>query len=133
VRESVYFLTGKSMKKLAFIFTIIVVISCRQGDVVEKPDNLLEEDKMVNILYDMSVLQAMRSQSNSTLDSNGIDPKVYIFKKYNVDSTTFVQNHRYYASRLDQYEKIQNKVKEKLEAEKSKEIPAGKKILPAKK
>ena len=117
-------MTGKIMKKLALLLAVILLFSCRQGDVVDKPDNLIDDDKMADVLYDLALLQSMRSQTNTVLEENNIDPKLYVFRKYNIDSLTFVQSHRYYASRLEEYEKIQKKVKEKLLASKEKISPA---------
>lgn len=114
------------MKKLALLFILIIASACRQGDVVEEPERLMSEDDMVNALYDIAVLQAMRSQGINSLRENKVDPKAYIYKKYNVDSLTFSQNHRYYASRLEQYEQMQKRVKEKIQAEKSKLNPVAK-------
>lgn len=114
------------MKKLALLFILIIASACRQGDVVEEPERLMSEDDMVNALYDIAVLQAMRSQGINSLRENKVDPKAYIYKKYNVDSLTFSQNHRYYASRLEQYEQMQKRVKEKIQAEKSKLNPGAK-------
>lgn len=111
------------MKKLALLFVLVVAFACRQGDVVKEPAHLMSEDDMVNALYDISVFQAMRGSAGKELEENKVDPKAYIYKKYNIDSTTFSQNHRYYASRLEQYEEIQKKVKEKLLAEKTKLNP----------
>ena len=119
------------MKKLVFFIAAIVLFSCRQGDVVDKPDNLIDEDKMVNVLYDLSVLQGMRAQSREVLEDKNIDPKEYILRKYKIDSTTFVQNHRYYASRLKQYEKIQQRVKEKVDSAKQSITPEAAKAAPA--
>lgn len=114
------------MKKLALLFVLVMAFACRQGDVVKEPTHLMSEDDMVNVLYDISVFQAMRSQNGNPVSEKKVDPKAYIYKKYKVDSTTFSQNHRYYASRLDQYEEIQRKVKEKLLAEKTKLLPPAK-------
>ncbi len=111
------------MKKLALFFVLAMAMACRQGDVVKEPGHLMSEDDMVNALYDMSVLQAMRGNTVKALEENKVDPKAYIYKKYKVDSLTFSQNHRYYASRLEQYENIQKRVKEKLLAEKTKLVP----------
>ncbi len=111
------------MKKLLVLCVAISLFSCRQGDPVEKPEKLISQEEMTNILYDMSLLQAMRSQSQKDFKESGIEPKAYIFEKYKIDSITLAQNHRYYASKLDVYEKIQKEVKQKLEAEKAKVSP----------
>lgn len=94
----------------------MLLVSCRQGNAVEKPGKLIERKKMVDILYDLSLLQAMRAQSPKTLEDKGVDPKQYIYKKYAVDSITLAQNHKYYASKLEEYAKIQEEVKARMQA-----------------
>ena len=109
-------------KTVLIIITALLLFACGQGNVVEKPDNLISEEDMVNMLYDVALLQATRSIASKELDEK-TDSKTYIYKKYKIDSLTFVQSHKYYASRLDQYEKMQKKVTERLTAVKSKIKP----------
>ena len=125
------------MKKLIVIF--FLAIACFACNRVEKPEKVLSEDEMVNILYDLSLLQAINSHSPQVLDSGKVDVKNYIYKKYKTDSITFKKNHIYYASQINKYEKIQNKVLERIkkdkkpldDAEKEKNKP--KDLPPAKK
>ena len=92
---------------------------------------------MTDILYDISLLQAMNTATPGTLQENNIVVSEYIYGKYDIDSLTFVQNQRYYASKLEQYQKINERVKAKLIAEKKvidslvkeeKELEAAKKL-----
>lgn len=107
------------MKKLALALLTVIAFSCG-GDTVEKPKRLLSEDEMSNIIFDMTMLQAMRSLQPQVLDYNNIKPKEYIFKKYKIDSLTFAQNNAWYASDLETYEKIQKKVTDRIKAERDK-------------
>jgi hypothetical protein len=43
---------------------------------------------------------------------------VYVFKKYNIDSTQFENSNAYYARNIDQYSLIYQRVKEKLDNKK---------------
>jgi hypothetical protein len=105
------------MKKLACILLSVLLFSC-VDETVEKPENLLPEDKMVDMLYDISMLQAINSFTPQTLDSNKVEAKHYIFTKYKTDSLTFAQSHEYYASDMDKYEGIQKKIAAKIEKDK---------------
>ncbi len=87
------------------------------GNAVEKPDNLIPEDKMVNIIYDLSLLEAMRSQKPAALEQNQINPNKYIYGKYKIDSLQFVKSNEYYASDLKHYKELYEKVAEKLRAQ----------------
>jgi len=114
------------MKKLVFILLSILAVSC--GDeLAPKPETLLSEDNMVDILYDVSLLQAIKSFKPQALDSSHVDPRNYIYKKYKIDSLTLAQNHIWYASNLEQYEKMQKRVVTRLEREKDKLKPKKKK------
>ncbi|OYQ45359.1 hypothetical protein CHU92_02040 [Flavobacterium cyanobacteriorum] len=104
------------MKKFIAIGLLLLFVSCRQGNAVEKPGKLIEREKMADILYDLSLLQAIRSQSPNTLRDENVDPQQYIYKKYAIDSITLAQNHKYYASKLEEYAKIQEEVKARVQA-----------------
>lgn len=102
------------MKKLVFIVAFFV-FSC-QNNGVEKPDNLIEKDKMVDILYDVSLLEAVRSQGiNGGVTSKEIND--FIKRKYNIDSTQFVKSNRYYAADVDEYKKMYEKIKSRVDEE----------------
>lgn len=110
------------MKKLLFILTVFSVFACNE-DAEKKPENLLSEEQMTDIFYDLSLLQAIKSYTPRSLDEANVDAKNYVYKKYAIDSATFAQNHRYYASKLDAYKKIQDSVAGRLKKEKAKLEP----------
>ncbi|MNK14906.1 hypothetical protein D3C87_330370 [compost metagenome] len=110
------------MKKLAFVLIVlsVFVYGCESAS---KPKHLLTENDMVNVLYDISILQAIKSYQPEALDSSKVDAKNYIYKKYSIDSTILGQNQEYYAQNLEQYESIQKKLGAKLKKEKEKFAP----------
>ncbi|QYJ69305.1 DUF4296 domain-containing protein [Flavobacterium litorale] len=108
------------MKKIALgILLALMVVACNDHSVTpEKPEKLLTEDEMVDILYDITLLQSMRSFKPQTLNDNNITTGNYVYAKYDIDSTTFVQNHNYYATQLDVYDRIHKRVTERIKKEK---------------
>ena len=86
---------------------------------IEKPEKPIDEDVMVDILYDLSLMEAIKSQNISDSD-NTINSSQYIYKKYKIDSLQFVQNNKFYASDVDNYKKMFEKVKARLENEANK-------------
>lgn len=103
------------MKRFFVLMLLIAAVGCKNSG-VEKPDNLIEMETMEAILYDLSLLQALRSTSKIELDSAGIDPKSYIFEKYKIDSLQFANSNTYYAaSNLKKYEKMYDRINEKLQ------------------
>ncbi|SHI95241.1 DUF4296 domain-containing protein [Flavobacterium haoranii] len=102
--------------RIAILGLLINFTSCKDM-AVEKPDNLLPEDKMIDIIYDIAILQAADNYKPINLSDAGVKVNNYIYKKYNIDSTTYYQNHKYYASDVNNYKKIYKKVLEKITAE----------------
>ena len=103
------------MKKIgAFILLFAILISC-QKPAVPKPDNLIDEDVMVDIMFDISILEAMKSQKGDVLEANAINPNTYIFKKYKIDSLQFANSDKFYASDIKKYKGIFDKVNKRIE------------------
>ena len=102
------------MKKLICIF--LFLFSC--GFPVEKkevPDNLITEEEMINILYEMSLISVSKGINKRILENNGMKPKKYILKKYDIDSLQFVSSNEYYSKDLERYLSIYEEVLNKLE------------------
>ena len=102
------------MKKLIYIF--LIFYSC--GSITEenvKPNNLIPEDKMIDILYDMSLISVSKGINKRILENNGMKPKKYILKKYNIDSIQFVVSNEYYSKDLEIYLSIYEEVLNKLQ------------------
>jgi hypothetical protein len=108
------------MKKLFFPFLAIFILftSCNEA-VVKKPDNLIDEDKMVDIIYDLSLLDAIKTQGNATQQSYPTTSE-FLKKKYKMDSVSFANNYKYYASDIKNYKKMYNRVKDRLNEENAK-------------
>lgn len=107
------------MKKIVFILFIIsfVLPSCK-NEIIEKPDNLIEKDKMKEIIYDLAILEAARNQGSAT--RNYPKASVFLKEKYKVDSLTFAKSTQYYASDIKEYKKMYEEVKERLDKENKK-------------
>ncbi|UPT71748.1 MAG: DUF4296 domain-containing protein [Flavobacterium sp. JAD_PAG50586_2] len=100
------------MRKVIILFCCVFSITaCNDG--VPKPDNLIAKDKMIDILYDISLLEAIKTQNIN----GGMSSKMsndYIYKKYKIDSIQFTKSNKYYASDLEGYKSMFEAVKEKL-------------------
>lgn len=118
--ENVYCLIGKIMelkKILLFLVVLSMLFSCKK-ELVKTPNRLIEKDKMVNIMYDLTLLEAIKIQNPSSLDSFKINSNDYIFKKYKIDSLQFAQNNVYYAADYKEYKKMFEKIKSRLDKNK---------------
>lgn len=107
------------MKKIVlFSVMFLAVIGCKET-VVDVPEKLIEEEKMVDIFYDLSLLEAMLNYNPTLMSRNNIDPYTYIYDKYGIDSLQFVANNKYYASDIKKYDKMYEKVKIRMEQSKA--------------
>lgn len=101
------------MKKIVVLF-FLVFVACHDNP-VKKPKNLLDEETMENVLFDVAVLQAAQANSPQVLENNGVNHKDYIFKKYKIDSLTFHENNRYYAGNVRKFKHLHKRIMERLE------------------
>lgn len=105
------------MKKIALLFVLFTIFGC--GDnAVEKPENLIEKDVMVDVLSDLTIIQSVETNNPGVITQNEIKVNEIIYKKYNIDSASFAQSNRYYASDPHNYQKLFKQVSEKITAKK---------------
>ena len=105
-------------KALSLLGLALLLMNCKTN-AVEKPDDLLTENQMVDILYDLNVVNAMNSTNHQYLSDRGISASSYVYAKYKIDSLQFVNSDHYYASDLEEYEKIYQQVSERLQQNKA--------------
>lgn len=105
------------MKKIAFVFVLFAVFSCGKK-AVEKPENLIDKEVMADILYDLAIMQSAESNNPLFFLQNDVKVNEMIYKKYHIDSTSFAQSNRYYASDAHNYQKLFKKVSERIMAKK---------------
>ncbi len=107
------------MRKISFILMALffAVTSCK-NETFPKPNNLIPRDKMENIIYDLAILEAARTQNFSV--QNYPRPTEFIKRKYKVDSLTFAKSTQYYASDIKEYKKMYDEVKDRLTKENAK-------------
>ena len=103
------------MKK--FLIFLFILSSCGfiNNNENHNPENLISQEKMIDIIYDMSLISVSKGSNKISLENNGMKPKSYILKKYNIDSLQFATSNEYYSKDLEQYLFIYEKVLEKLE------------------
>ncbi|WP_051907818.1 DUF4296 domain-containing protein [Flavimarina sp. Hel_I_48] len=103
------------IKALYILLTLLLFASCQNVERPEKPDNLIPEDKLKDILYDVSLVNAARDFSRGQLKNAGIKPDTFIYKKYDIDSLQFAGSLAYYSVDFNRYLKIWEEVSERLE------------------
>lgn len=108
----------KMKKTISILIILAVFVSCKE-EVVEKPDRLIPKESMVNIMYDLSLLEAIKYQNPNSLEVHKIDPSAYIYEKYKIDSLQFAQSNKYYASDYTGYKDMYDQISKRLEKNKA--------------
>lgn len=108
------------MNKLKVIIILIFVLGCNNS-LTQKPIplDLISQEKMVDIIYDMTLINVAKGVNKSILENNGIIPEQYLFNKHSIDSTLFARSNEYYSNDLKTYQMIYDNVKIKLEKNKN--------------
>lgn len=104
------------MNKFLVVLSALVLGSCSSD--LKKPTPFIEEQKMEEILFDMSLLYSIESVSAYAREDSL--PRIDInsvLKKYDIDSLTFVTNNKYYIELKEGvYHNMQENINKKLEA-----------------
>jgi len=102
------------MKNFVFIILVLFLsVSCKK-ELVKEPKRLIEKETMIDIMYDLSLLEAMKYQNPLSLDSVNSDPKTFVLKKYKVDSLQFAQSNIYYAADYNTYKEMFDEIGKRL-------------------
>jgi hypothetical protein len=105
------------MKNFVFIILVLFLsVSCKK-ELVKEPKRLIEKEKMIDIMYDLSLLEAIKYQNPLSLDSVNSDPKNFVLKKYKVDSLQFAQSNIYYAADYNTYKEMYDEIGKRLAVE----------------
>ena len=106
------------MKRSILIISILLFIfsSCTETG-YQKPEDLISEKKMVKILYDIHLYQAVYNNKKYGKDSLRFDDKdihFSILKKHGIEDTLFIESIIYYSSYPKVYERIYKEVIDQL-------------------
>lgn len=81
------------------LFTLIAIQGCKSQE-AELPDGIISQDKMVQIIADIQLIEAAQKQLSISMDKRDKmrDTSYHIvFNKYAVDSTLFDSSLRVYS------------------------------------
>lgn len=85
------------MKKIIVSFAIVLLfLACNQNKV---PKNVIDQDKMIDVLVDMQITDAYLNQvyNPDTQKMQAHSRYNYLFKKHKIDSTKFSESLKYYS------------------------------------
>ena len=105
------------MRTSLIVVSVLIFISC--GNIaMKKPPNLISEDQMVDILYDMMLINSAKGVNKQLLEKSIKNPEKYIYEIHSIDSLQFVESNAYYTYKSDAYKAIYEKIEQKLAAKK---------------
>lgn len=122
------------MKRIVILFVLLYAVisfSCVKEKGFPKPKNLVGTDQMVHMLYDIHLTEAYsnhyRFESDSLKKFNSKDLYFSVLEKYGIADSTFAKSIVYYSSMPKIYEKIYQRVIDRLsmleeETKKPKEV-----------
>ena len=96
---------------------MLAVLSCHDIERPQKPDNFIEQEKMTDILYDISLLRALKTYSVNDMRALGIEPDSFIYDKYEIDSLQLAQSIDYYSVNFNEYIAMWEEVSTRLTAQ----------------
>lgn len=99
--------------RIYILLISLFFLACSKNP-VPKPEQLLDEKTMENILFDIAVLQATETYMSDKLLENGINTNVFIYEKYSIDSLTYHQNKLYYAANPKKYKKMHKNIADRI-------------------
>lgn len=108
------------MIRSLFFVIAILLLGCDGVEKPKKPENLIPKSKMIDIMTEAYLSNAARSISSKDIRDKGLQLDSLIFKKFQIDSLQFAQSNVYYATDLNVYTEIFEKVEAKLVALKDK-------------
>ncbi|WP_460220705.1 DUF4296 domain-containing protein [Psychroserpens sp. MEBiC05023] len=103
------------MKRILICVLVVLCFGCDSSKKPKKPDDLIPKDQMVNILYDVFILNAAKGANKKVLEDKGIFPEDFIFEKYKIDSLQFAKSNEYYGFFVEDYESIVDRVEKRIE------------------
>ncbi|WP_435414024.1 DUF4296 domain-containing protein [Polaribacter aestuariivivens] len=102
------------MKKISTLFIVIFLVSCTSNTIFEKPKDLIPQDTMSLLLQEMVIAGSAKFIKNKNNEKN-INYMPFVYEKFKIDSTRFMESNLYYMSKIDMYQDLLDSAKKSLE------------------
>lgn len=94
------------MKKSLFVLGLFLWVACAPKSTIAPPEKLISPEKMEDILYDMSLIKAIKNANFQAEESKAVLTPAYLYDKYGIDSLQWAENLAYYSKNPKQFVKI---------------------------
>ena len=111
------------------MLVLILCFSCTSRTIYKKPKNLISKEQMVDLWVDITIANGAKNIKNKKAQRK-INYMPFIYKKYNIDSTRFMESNIYYTSKIEEYEKMFQEVEARLKKIRENYDPLSKDIDP---
>jgi hypothetical protein len=103
-------------RPLIYLLFFSVMFSCakKQVKVANKPDWVIDEKKMVDIITDLSIVNAATYINTNSPPRDRAKDVNFVMKKYQVTDSLFRKSHDYYAEHPEVAEKLYEQVVDKI-------------------
>ena len=106
------------MRIILTLIILVIVQSCKDFN-NKKPENLISEDKMVEILFDLEIINAARGDNKKIIEEKISNINNYLQNKYKIGIDQFENSISYYSSDILKYSSIIQEVEQKLDSTKN--------------
>lgn len=100
------------MKKITLFLFLILLIGCNKT--IEKPAKFLDKGEMTNLMFELSLLTASRSNYSQDSIFKSVLPQ-NVLGKYNLDSLSFAELNNYYIQHPEIYAEIYDSINKRLQ------------------
>ena len=105
-------------KNIIIVFFAFLFFAACDEPVVEKPENLVKENKMIDMLVDVHLAEALYynrfRQDSAIINTTSTDFYYSVLDKYNVPDSVFEKSLIFYLSKPKNFEKMYRKVQSRL-------------------
>lgn len=103
------------MKNLLLTLAVMLFFSCQDVSKTEKPGDLIPEQKMVEVLTELSLINSAKNYNRRMLEGTGLRPNEFLYQKHNIDSLQLARSTQYYSDNPSQLQRIYEEVQNNLE------------------
>lgn len=101
-----------------YVLFLLLTSGCQEVKKAPKPERLIPEAKMVDILVDLAKIEAAMTYNLSDFEKKGVNPETYVYEKYGIDSAQLVKSNAYYIEHFKINKRMYEKVRTRLTNEK---------------
>lgn len=105
------------MRIVPLFFCLLIIFGSCKDSAITEPENLISEGKMINIIYDLSLLEGIKAYNFSSFQS--LKSNDFVYKKYKIDSLQFAKSTQFYAADIERYKKMYEEVGKRIESNKA--------------